>query len=173
MIAIGPLSSRDTTIAVAVTGGALVCYGLLLSVIATPPHFKTRLAAVNAELTQADAARRAPGDGSAYPLNATCNGEPEAIEGLLRQQIAAAAASAGVDLTIAEVGSPGEPERDQRLFVHTVGFDASGPYSNVLGFANKLGQIRPALFIDTVGLDQDATSVKLKFSGRVLCSTAR
>ena len=44
---------------------------------------------------------------------------------------------------------------------YTVGFDATGPYSNVLAFAGKLGQLRPALFIDTLGLDQDDAAVKL------------
>ena len=172
MIPLSQLSARDVRLGAGVAVAALAAYWLLLWTIAQPAHFKTRLATVTEELAQADAVRRAPGNGSAYPLNATCKGEPAAMDSLVKQQIASAAAAAGVDLAIGESGLPGEPERNQKLLAYTVGFDATGPYSNVLAFAGKLGQLRPALFIDTLGLDQDDAAVKLKFSGRVLCSTA-
>jgi len=172
MMSLSRPSSRDVIILSAIALGTIVLYWLVLWAIAEPPHFKDRLAVVEANFAQVDAARRAPGDGTAYPANATCQGEPVAMESALRQQIAAAAAASAVDLTIAETGSPAEPERNQKLTAFTVGFDASGPYANVMAFANKLGQMRPALFADTVGLDQGDATVTFKFSGRVLCSAA-
>ena len=162
-------SKVGTAVAVVVVGALL--YAIALSGLSHPSHAKQRLAKLDDDLARAEALRSGPGAAEAYPAHALCKGGAELAQAVLKEKLASMAAAANVNLTLGDLTPAGEPQRGQKLMPMTVGFDADGPYEHLLSFTRSLAVLRPVLFIDTAGLEQDAGTVKLKFAGRIYCST--
>jgi hypothetical protein len=149
---------------------AAAVFYLGLSLISLPGGFSGRLAEVDQQTADAERILVRSGTGSPYQVGAVCN-DYAAATAQLRQQLQTQAASAGLTLTnfSAVPGAPDEALgglRPQSLIV-----EASGRYDAVVGLLGALAKSQPQIFVDTLDLKSQTSSVALKLSGRFFCST--
>lgn len=170
------MSRGDTSglLAIAPAIGAVAAFAAfgVFSVIATPARYDTRKRALGNELAQAQTSLRGSGDAAAYPAKAVCTTSPDQAALDLRQRLQAQAASAAV--TVAEIAAAPAPSEspDRRLEPVTLQFSASGHYEQLVALLSTLAKSQPQIFVDTVDLRPDATNARLKFTGRVFCSSS-
>lgn len=159
-------------IAPAIVVVAALAVFALYSMIATPVRYEARKRALNEELVQIRTASHGSGDATAYPAKAICTTSPEQAALDLRQRLQSQAAAAAVtvaDFTAAP--APGEAP-SPRLEPVIFRFSASGRYEQIVGLLNTLAKSQPQIFVDTVDLRPDATLARLKFTGRMFCSSS-
>ncbi|HUO23361.1 MAG TPA: GspMb/PilO family protein [Caulobacteraceae bacterium] len=153
----------------AVVGITALAMFLALWLIAQPSDLTQRMARIDQQTALAETVltgERAHG----YLAGAVCQDARTAPD-LVRQRLKSAAVAKG--LALANVSAaPGAPnEAIGGLEPISLAFEASGPYDAVIGLLGALAQAQPQVFADTVDLKSQVSSVSLKFTGRLFCST--
>lgn len=148
---------------------ALLAFGF--SALAQPPHVRERLAAIQADTAKAAELEDDNRGVTPYPRGAVCS-DPATAQGKVRKALDAAAARAGVTLVQPAVAPTPLGEDGARLPALRLSFQATGSYEAVTQLLGDLAALQPAIFADTVDLKSQVSSVSLRFSGRVFCSTS-
>ena len=173
-----PVSSArlpDTTQLVsAVTLAALAAVVLFvtLMLVGRPQGYSARLAAARTTAVRISNLEKAAPSTAAFPDRAVCNQMTSAAADTLRRSLASAASSATVSISNVVLTAGGGDEGAGGLAPVTLKFEASGQYDAVLGLLAQMGRWRPELFVDSMDLRSQVSSVALKLEGRVYCSTS-
>jgi hypothetical protein len=167
MIEFRPFDVR-TSVAAVTLGAAFGCILLVtLFIITRPSAYGARLAAVERTADRIESLLRAPGDPASFHASALCHDTGARAADLYNATLQNAAASAGVTLASANI-VPGTPDASGVSTV-AVQFDATGPYSGALGLMGRLAAADPELFLETVDLKSQVSSVELRLQGRFYC----
>jgi hypothetical protein len=143
-----------------------------LAALARPAGLNADLERIRASIAKVEAAPRQGGDVSFYAPGAVCHDPPGRAADALRARLAAAAAGAGLappKITLADTGAP---DVTQPLAPVIFQLETSGRYDQVIAYFRRLSEAGPQIFADSVDLRSQVSSVSLKLTGRVLCSTS-
>jgi len=165
----------DTTAVVpAVTMAALsgVVFFVLLVLIGRPTGYAARLAEASATAARTGGLEHAPPLAALYPAKAVCAEASQVAAESLRRALQSAAGNLNVSLTNVALTPGSADEAAGGLAPVTLRFEATGQYDAVLGLLGQMGRWRPELFVDSVGLRSQVSSVALKLEGRIFCSTS-
>jgi len=148
--------------------GALAC-GAVLSWLSRPADASARMAALEERVTSVEQAAR--GKRAKFDVDAVCQRTTAEEAKLLRTAIDGAASRLGLQVGALEVGA--EPPNSGGAGALTpVGLRlaVSGSYEGAIQLLDQLGQGGPEVFVDTIDLTSNTSSVELKLVGRVYCA---
>jgi hypothetical protein len=171
-----PPKTVDMRTSIFVTSVALlvgVIFYISLTLASRPPGLAESVAKITRQVDEIERLGARFKGFSPYPADAVCETSASSATGAFRQRLQTAASNVGVNLANV-AAAPGEPdEASGGLQPIAVRFEASGQYAAVVGLLQTLAKFRPSLFVDSVDLKSETTSVSLQFSGHLFCSTTR
>ena len=165
----------DTTQAVsAVTLAALagVVFFVFLVFAGRPQAYASRLAQLSATSAKLEALARSQPSPVSFPVKAVCNGPTATAADALRRTLTSTAGSTNVAITSVVVTPGLADESAGGLAPVTLRFEATGQYPAVLDLLGQMGRWQPELFIDSLDLRSQVSSVGLKLEGRIYCLTS-
>ena len=159
----------------AMAGGAValvvaVWFLALLMVMAKAPSVSVGLPRAGHAMDQVEAALNRPGDAYAYRPNALCRGLPAAAEASLRQRLNSAAAIDGIALSTVSMNEGAREGAVGAPVPVALQLQASGPYNAMMSFLGALSRLQPQIFLSTVELRSNTSTVALTLNGRFYCS---
>jgi hypothetical protein len=140
-----------------------------LKLIATPSNYADRLAAVEQKALRAERLAALPGDGSAYPKGAVCEGINGTAFDNVRQKLDVAAAAEGLAPMPVLWGAP--IDAGGRIAPLPFTLQVEGPYEKVAALLDRLSRSTPAIFVETTDLTAAGPGARLALSGKVYCWT--
>lgn len=140
-----------------------------LKLLATPSDYETRLSAVERLVTRAERLASTPGDSSAYPKGAVCEGLSGASFERVRQDFGQAAADQGLQALQITWGSP--VDTGGRIAPLPFSLRVEGPYVKIATFMDRLSRSTPTIFVDTADITASGLGSQLMLSGKVFCWT--
>ena len=140
-----------------------------LKLLATPSDYKARLAAIEQKVLRAERLAAAPGDSTAYPKGAVCEGLSGAGFEKARQGFEQAAADQELQAMQLVWGAP--VEAGTRIAPLPFTLRVEGPYEKIVTFIDRLSRGAPTLFIDTADVTASGLGAQLTLSGKVFCWT--
>jgi hypothetical protein len=167
MIAPRPIETRTSVTAVTLAAAFGFVLLVVLFVIARPGGYGARVAAVARKTDAVESLMRKPGDAAQFRAGALCRDQAVHAAALFNTTLQNAAGGAGVTLASTSI-VPGRPDTSGVSPI-AVQFDATGPYSGALAMLARLGSINPQLFLDSVDLKSQVSSVELRLKGRFYC----
>ena len=156
--------------AVVLMGASAVFAAVEFAALAKPTHYSQRMAAATAQTESLRRQMGAATTGGRYGWDAICRQPVERAVLQARQDLNHQAELAKLGLNALEVGPDYQSALGQSLAPLRVRFEARGGYDGALALLAALAQSRPTLFIDSLDLSSQTSSVTLKLSGRVYCS---
>ncbi len=157
-------------VALALAGGWIAFAGL--SALASPNALKQRLAALELATIRTEQAPRAGGDPSTYMAHALCRERPEAAGQALQARLASAAAAADMATPKIVLTPPDVTWTGGRPAPILFQLETSGRYDAALSMLKALAGSEPEIFADQMDVTSQTSTVSIKLSGRVLCSTS-
>lgn len=143
-----------------------------LLIVARPSHYSARLAEITRQIHVAEAQLQSSGDPRAYSPKAVCRGDAGAASAVFKQQLQSAAAATSVTLVNAQAVAGASDEANGGLTPIAVQLDGNGRYDSVVLMLGSLAKLQPQLFVDNVDLKSQTSSVNIKLTGRIYCSTS-
>ncbi len=143
-----------------------------LSGLAKPQDLKARLVALDAAAGRIEQAPHAGGDPSSYPRHALCRGQPPAEAQALQARLSAAATASGMTGPKIAVTPPDVTWMGARPTPVLFQLEATGRYDAALSLLKLLADGEPELFADQLDIKSQTSTVWIKLTGRVLCSTS-
>jgi hypothetical protein len=142
---------------------------LVLGWIARPHAFTARAAAAEARLDEADRLLANATGPLAHPEGSICHDAAQNAAAALKQRLQSAASANG----LTAITLSAAPAQDAATALAPVRFSAelTGRYDQAVLFLGGLARSRPEVFVDQVDLKSLTTSVNLKVTGRLYCST--
>jgi hypothetical protein len=154
--------------AVICTAAAGIAAAVLLSTLAKPADFDTRIANLTRTTNRAQALTDSPGDADGHSKGAVCSGRTAADLDAIRASLAGAAARAGLASPNIAITALDEAEGSS-LAPLRVTLEADGHYDAVMNLLGQLDRSQPEVFVDSLDLKSKTASVALKLSGKVYC----
>ena len=151
--------------ACAVAAGLLVV-AVLLFFLSRPSGSHQRLAALEQQATIIATANKAGGDLGVYPLGSVCSGT---LDDAFKNQLSSALINTGLTVTAMDVSPAGKTGEDHPLMGYTLTLKASGTYEQAVNSLEVMAHYRPRLFLDTMSLRNQTSSVDLDVEGRLFC----
>ena len=166
------IDPNTALMALTIAAFVAVAFYLLLSLVARPHGLTPRLRQASDEVTQVETTLVRAQGVSPYVPGAVCHDAGPAAEAALKQRLQAAASASQVSLGGLTTALGAGDEAQGGLTPVTFRVEASGHYEAVVALLGSLTKAGPQVFVDTADLKSQASSVALKLSGRVFCSTA-
>jgi hypothetical protein len=170
-VSIRPRFDVNTVVAAATI--AIACAAILfagLTILARPRAYSARLAAAEHTTGSAETLLQKAGDPGAYPPGALCRGSPVAAADAFRAKLRAVVAGAGGTVALANADPEASVDPVGNLTPVSIELDANGPYEGMVNALSQLARAQPELFIDSVDLKSQISTVNLKIAGRFYCS---
>jgi hypothetical protein len=161
---------RDLAMAGAAAASTALALVLLLTTLATPKDFNTRLADLTSAAEATQRLARPIRNAEILPAGAICEAAGEGAR-TLAASLRDAAAQAGLQAVRVSVMPQGGQAVRGRLATLDVRFEAEGGYDAALQMLDVIGRQKPQVFADTVDLTSKAAAVSLSFSGRAFCAS--
>jgi hypothetical protein len=151
---------------------ASACFSAFaLSRLSHPADYKESTASIAAKLDRADKLLKAPGDAFAYPVATLCSDQVAATDAL-KKGVETGAAASSVALTSLLVNASSSVSPGAELSPIEVRFEATGQYEALLQLLNSLSKTQPEVFVESLDLKPQTSTVSMKFSGRAFCWTS-
>jgi hypothetical protein len=152
---------------VAVIAAAVAVWGF--AALSAPADYQARRLALESQLRTAERLSVRPGDSTAYPPGAVCEGiAGEGLERVRRTMEGAATAEGMVGVQV-QLGAP--VDISGKIAPVPLRIEAEGSYDRVASLMDRLGRGAPQVFVETSDLRSRGDSVRLSLSGRVFCWT--
>jgi hypothetical protein len=166
----GPTAGQIATASgLAVVVAAAAAAGL--SAVAKPSDYAERLAAVERSTDEATALLRQRRAGQAFGKGAVCIGDPATAAERLRYELTGAASSARLEHPTVTVMA--RPASGRVIAPMEIRLEAAGGYDAALTAIDRMSNVRPVIFIDSVDIVSKTSFVTLAITGRAYCSAAR
>ncbi|HWU49140.1 MAG TPA: hypothetical protein VN042_04640 [Asticcacaulis sp.] len=137
--------------------------GLFLS---RPTDARARLAALETQSKSIRSATDARGDLNAYPAGSVCAGQ---IDEALRNQLTNALMNSGLKVEALDIADAGQAGDRFPLRAYKLSLKGSGSYEEAMRSLQVLRRYQPRLFLDTLSLRNQTSSVDLDVEGRLFC----
>jgi len=139
---------------------------IALFALARPSGVKARMAALEQQARTIGTAARADGDLGRYPVGSVCSGE---FSDAMKNQLTSAVMNTGLTVAAFDVSSKGREGLSHPLMAYSVSLKGSGSYEQAINSLEVLAHVRPKLFLDTLSLRNQTSSVDLDVEGRLYC----
>ena len=146
--------------------GLLALVGLGVLFLSRPTDAKARFAALEAQSKSIRSAADARGDLSAFPPGAVCAGQ---IDDALRNQLTNALINSGLKVEALDIADAGQAGDRFPLRAYKLTLKGSGSYDEAMRGLQALRRYQPRLFLDTLSLRNQTSSVDLDVEGRLFC----
>lgn len=151
--------------AYAVAAGLLVV-AVVLILLSRPSSSHQRLADLDKKVAAITAANKAEGDLGVYPLGSVCTGT---LDDGFKNQLSSALMNTGLTVTALDVSPSGRTGEGHPLMGYALMLKASGTYEQAINSLEVMAHYRPRLFLDTMSLRNQTSSVDLDVEGRLYC----
>lgn len=151
--------------AYAVAAGLLVVAVALLF-LSRPSGSHQRLAALEQQAAVIAAANKAEGDLGVYPLGSVCT---NTLDDAFKNQLTSALMNTGLTVTALDISPSGKTGEGHPLMGYSLTLKASGTYEQAINSLEVMAHYRPRLFLDTMSLRNQTSSVDLDLEGRLYC----
>ena len=154
-------------------------YALALVVVAVmaglwflsrPSDASTRMAALEQQAALIHKAEQAEGDLRAFPVGSVCGGE---LDDTFKDRLTNALMNSGLAVSDLEIMPSGKVGNARPLMAYTAVLKGSGTYEQALQAMEIIGHYRPSLFLDTISLRNQTSTVDLDVRGRFFCRWTR
>lgn len=140
--------------------------GLVLLFMARPPSLKARFEALQTQAAAIKASGQKRGDLSAFPVGTVC---ASVIDDTMRNQLTNALMNSGLKIETLDITDTGQAGDRYPLRSYSLSLKGSGSYDDAMRTLQALNRYRPRLFLDTLSLRNQTSSVDLDVEGRLFC----
>jgi len=163
------LNTQNAMVAAGLALAGAVTMGVLLASLSAPPHFRARVAALKQQADEASRLLRPARMDGAAGVGSVCARAGEQPEAL-RKDLADYASQLGLQLSGVDIVTEPDVGAHEALTPLQLRFEATGGYDGALGLLDLLSRRQPDVFVETVDLTSNVSSVTIAFSGHVYCS---
>lgn len=163
-------SSKDFGIAAAVALSCALAFSLALAALSTPKDFTEGLSSIAGQADQAAKLLQRGQRDERLAKGQVCSRPVEEEAQVLQTSLAGQASQLRLSLSNVDVRAGERTDPRSRLTPVLIRFEVSGAYGDAVAMLDGLGAAQPEVFVDTVDLASNTSSVTLAFSGRVFCS---
>lgn len=156
----------DIPVGAYAAGAAMLILMLGMWCFSKPSGAKARMAALEQQALVIKAAEKTQGDLQTYPLGSVCT---EDLGDAFRNRLSASLLNSGVKIEALDVSDDGPTDGIHPLRAYTLTLKASGGYEQAVGALNILAQYQPTVFLDSMHLRNQTSSVDLNVEGRLYC----
>ena len=142
----------------------LIMFGLWS--LSRPSGAKGRLAEMERQAAIVKSAGLAEGDLRTYPLGSVCGGE---LNDNFRNQLSNALTNSGLAVDALDISAAGQDGIGHPLMAYAVTLKGTGTYEQAVSAMEIIAQYRPRLFLDSLSLRNNTSSVDLNVEGRLYC----
>ncbi|MGN6424371.1 MAG: GspMb/PilO family protein [Asticcacaulis sp.] len=146
--------------------GLLALVGLGVLFLSRPTDAKARLVALEAQSKSIRSATDARGDLTSFPAGSVCAGQ---VDDALRNQLTNALMNSGLKVEALDIADAGQAGDRFPLRAYKLTLKGSGSYEEAMRGLQALKRYQPRLFLDTLSLRNETSSVDLDVEGRLFC----
>ncbi len=148
----------------------MLAVAIALMLLSRPSDSRQRLAALTQQAAVITAADKADGDLTVYPLGSVCS---NSLDDAFKNQLSAALMNTGLTVTALDVSPQGKTGEAHPLMAYALTLKASGTYEQAVNSLEIMAHYKPRLFLDTMSLRNQTSSVDLDVEGRLYCRSTK